>query len=158
MLTHLAVRGVVKYAGTRCSHGWSAEIHPLRGCCFLFTVFGYLAFKSTRYIGFLIFRNQPKPGRAWRGEIRGQRRPREWFAEIQSLAFASAASFCCFCFWLLGLFKSTRYGSLTNFLIFWNPITTRGRGVFYISCPSASTKTRSNQVRVLPLLIAAPPS
>jgi len=72
----------------------------------LFFVFGYLAFKSTRYIGFLIFRNQPKPGWAWRGEIRGQRRPREWFAEIQPLAFASAASFCCFLFlatWPLSL-------------------------------------------------------
>ena len=44
-------------------------------------------------------------------------------------------SFCCFCFWLL---DSLRDNWFSDFL---EPITMRGRGLFYITDPSASTKT-----------------
>ena len=51
-LARLAGLGGAKYAGARCTRGWSAEIRPLTlwGRCFLllFLFFGYLAFKSTK--------------------------------------------------------------------------------------------------------------
>ena len=65
--TRSSRRGVAKYAGTRRTREWSAEIRPLalQGRCFLLVVFvfGYLAFKSTRYgiligfFGYLAFKS-----------------------------------------------------------------------------------------------------
>ena len=66
-------------------------------------------------------------------------------------------SFAVFIFDYLA-FKSTEIWNSNRFPDFSKPITTRGRGLFYITDPSVSTKNTSNRVRVLPLLTAALPS
>ena len=79
------------------------------------------------------------PGGAWRDtrahDVRVNGPPKS-----SSSPCGDAASFCCFCFGYLA-FKSTEIWNPNRFSNFSEPITTRGRGLFYITDLSASTKT-----------------
>ena len=68
------------------------------------------------------------------------------------LPCGGAASFCCFCFWLLDSLRDNRFSD------FLEPTTMRGRGLFYITDPSASTKTHLIELGFLPLLAPRLPS
>ena len=83
------------------------------------------------------------PGRPWRGVAKyaGTRRTREWSAEIRPLALRGRCFFLLFFVFGYLAFKSARYGILIGFLIFWNRSRREVVGLFYITDPSAYTKT-----------------